>query len=79
MGISLDGTCIGDVVIEDNVINISQIMSNRCPNCGNDITPEMKFCGECGTKLKCGNGKVCGKTIQKDFALCPYCGTKVQM
>jgi hypothetical protein len=22
-----------------------------CPNCGAEITPEMKFCSECGTKL----------------------------
>jgi hypothetical protein len=25
-----------------------------CPNCGAEITPEMKFCSECGTKLDQG-------------------------
>ncbi|MFQ6072521.1 MAG: zinc ribbon domain-containing protein [Methanosarcinales archaeon] len=48
----INGTCIGDVVIEGNVINRSQILSNKCPNCKNEITPDMKFCSECGYKLK---------------------------
>jgi pSer/pThr/pTyr-binding forkhead associated (FHA) protein len=25
-----------------------------CPNCGAEVTPEMKFCSECGTKLDQG-------------------------
>ncbi len=25
-----------------------------CPNCGAEVTPQMKFCGECGTKLNQG-------------------------
>ncbi len=24
---------------------------NRCPECGSEVTPEMKFCVECGTRL----------------------------
>lgn len=24
---------------------------NRCPQCGSEVTPEMKFCAECGTRL----------------------------
>ncbi|MBA3472467.1 MAG: FHA domain-containing protein [Rubrobacter sp.] len=24
---------------------------NRCPECGSEVTPEMKFCAECGTRL----------------------------
>jgi pSer/pThr/pTyr-binding forkhead associated (FHA) protein len=24
---------------------------NRCPNCGSEVTPQMKFCAECGTRL----------------------------
>ena len=25
-----------------------------CPNCGAEVTPEMKYCGECGTRLDQG-------------------------
>ena len=25
-----------------------------CPNCGAEVTPRMKYCGECGTKLDRG-------------------------
>lgn len=24
---------------------------NRCPECGSEVTPGMKFCAECGTRL----------------------------
>lgn len=24
---------------------------NRCPECGSEVTPKMKFCAECGTRL----------------------------
>jgi hypothetical protein len=24
---------------------------NRCPECGSEVTPQMKFCSECGTQL----------------------------
>jgi hypothetical protein len=24
---------------------------NRCPECGSEVTPEMKFCAECGIRL----------------------------
>ena len=24
---------------------------NRCPECGSEVTPQMKFCAECGTRL----------------------------
>ncbi len=24
---------------------------NRCPECGSEVTPRMKFCAECGTRL----------------------------
>lgn len=24
---------------------------NRCPECGSEVTPQMKFCAECGTQL----------------------------
>ena len=24
---------------------------NRCPECGSEVTPQMRFCAECGTRL----------------------------
>ena len=27
------------------------VKENKCPSCGNDIEPSMKFCSECGYKL----------------------------
>jgi pSer/pThr/pTyr-binding forkhead associated (FHA) protein len=33
-------------------------MSEVCPNCGAEVTPRMKFCGECGTKLDRGQSTV---------------------
>ena len=30
----------------------------RCPNCGAEIKPGMKFCAECGTKLDIGQSTV---------------------
>src|SRR5919205_2701563 len=27
---------------------------NLCPNCGAEVSPRMKFCGECGTRLDYG-------------------------
>ena len=31
---------------------------NRCPECGSEVTSEMKFCAECGTKLDIGQSTV---------------------
>jgi pSer/pThr/pTyr-binding forkhead associated (FHA) protein len=30
----------------------------KCPNCGAEVTPQMKFCAECGTKLDPGQSTV---------------------
>ncbi len=30
----------------------------KCPNCGAEVTPQMKFCAECGTKLDRGQSTV---------------------
>lgn len=31
---------------------------SACPNCGAEVTPTMKFCAECGTKLDQGHSTV---------------------
>ena len=33
-------------------------MTEVCPNCGAEVTPQMKYCGECGTKLDRGQSTV---------------------
>ena len=46
----------------------------RCPSCGFDNPPEMKFCGQCGTTLspRCSR---CGFENPAGFAFCGQCGT----
>ncbi len=47
-----------------------------CPNCGEEISEGMKFCGMCGTPLvlnkKCIN---CGMEMPIRMKFCPECGT----
>lgn len=31
---------------------------NHCPECGSEVTPLMKFCGECGTRLSQGQSTI---------------------
>jgi len=47
----------------------------QCPNCGELIEKEYKFCPHCRTKLKniCSS---CGREVSPDFTLCPFCGAK---
>ena len=51
----------------------------RCENCGHSLSPEAKFCMECGTpvvrKLLCVN---CGKELEKEAKFCMECGTPVK-
>jgi len=46
-----------------------------CPNCGNPVSPDAKFCPECGQALKdaCAN---CGAELAPGAKFCPECGTK---
>lgn len=47
-----------------------------CPQCGKVLSPNAKFCLECGFALvkKCSN---CGADIPDGTKFCPQCGTKV--
>lgn len=48
-----------------------------CPNCGASVTPEAKFCPECGQPLSkerfCTE---CGSKMKADAKFCPECGAK---
>ena len=39
----------------------------KCPNCGNILPPNAKFCLECGTKIE---------QISSNEMICPHCGKK---
>lgn len=48
----------------------------KCPQCGTSVSPNAKFCPECGGKLervcpKCGNG------LAENMKFCPECGEKL--
>ncbi len=49
----------------------------KCSNCGSDIPPGFKFCGNCGTKLapQCPG---CGAEVPEGFKFCGQCGTPLQ-
>lgn len=48
-----------------------------CPECGADLNPKAKFCGECGTPVKAKKFCIeCGTTLEGAVKFCPACGTK---
>ncbi|MCS6847047.1 MAG: DUF2791 family P-loop domain-containing protein [Anaerolineae bacterium] len=49
----------------------------KCPNCGFDGPPEMRFCGMCGTRLArmC---PTCGFANPPNYRYCGNCGTRLQ-
>ena len=52
----------------------------KCLNCGAELTPDQKFCTNCGTqnvkKTFCSN---CGIEISAEQKFCPQCGTVVNI
>ena len=48
-----------------------------CANCGRALSPNARFCSDCGTKVEvkrfCHN---CGVELDADARFCPTCGTK---
>jgi predicted RNA-binding Zn-ribbon protein involved in translation (DUF1610 family) len=46
----------------------------QCPNCGNPLNPNAKFCTKCGTPLKCPN---CGNPLRPNVKFCTKCGTPI--
>lgn len=63
--------------------------ANVCPNCGNQLDPDVNFCPKCGAsrtpvptqtqaapaqpKIVCPN---CGAELESDEAFCPNCGQR---
>lgn len=56
--------------------NNSVIRFQTCPECGDQISDDFKFCPNCTTSLtkKC----ICGNRIQVSWKCCPYCGRKFE-
>ena len=63
---------------ETLIISVKGIIMMKCPKCGEEISPNAKFCKYCGTKAKqalyCEN---CGAELADDSVFCPECGQKV--
>jgi hypothetical protein len=44
----------------------------RCPECGNSLSEEFKYCPNCKTPLK--HKCSCGKEVLENWKCCPHCG-----
>jgi len=50
-----------------------------CPKCEKPLPANVKFCPECGEKIKVTElCKSCGKKLPSNTKFCPECGTKVE-
>jgi len=49
----------------------------RCPQCGHENAAEMKFCGECGTRLA-ALCRECGARNAPAQKFCGECGARLQ-
>ena len=51
----------------------------KCPECGNLITPSVRFCGRCGSRVNVvspgKNCPKCGKSLAATASFCMYCGS----
>ena len=78
--------------VNEAVTQQQENQTAKCPNCGNILPPNAKFCLECGTKIEqitqneiicpaCGNktpkGKFCIECGQPLINRCPNCGTEI--
>lgn len=83
------GAAMNDLNNPNAIREKSQASGNKCPKCGHENAPGVKFCSECGTKLgstsqdeiicpRCGkrtkNGKFCNECGAPLIAKCPKCG-----
>ena len=58
-----------------------------CPNCGCEVSDEVMFCGECGTKIRTVEAaddehivcSRCGALNDKDMRFCTSCGQKLEV
>ncbi len=51
--------------------------TNKCPKCKTPITPDLKFCPKCGTKLIVTCSK-CNVDYPIGTKFCPKCGEKLK-
>ncbi len=64
MGSQVSGIFAGMAPQNQQTSSDAQIL---CPNCGNKLPSNAKFCLECGSKIE---------TLQADVIICPSCGKK---
>jgi hypothetical protein len=48
-----------------------------CPDCGAGVSPDARFCLECGTELASSGCPDCGAELDGNEAFCPQCGTAI--
>jgi hypothetical protein len=48
----------------------------KCPGCGNPVSPGHSFCPYCGKNLK-PTCPACGKTVDQSWKACPACGATI--
>ncbi len=50
--------------------------TEKCPSCGNGVTPGFVYCPGCGANLKpvCPG---CQKPVERSWKVCPACGTNL--
>ena len=66
----------------NNKVTLQTLDKAKCPNCHVSISPDVKFCGNCGTvntlfQMQSVQGKecnLCHQSIQADAKFCPSCG-----
>ncbi|MGB8952083.1 MAG: zinc ribbon domain-containing protein [Candidatus Aminicenantales bacterium] len=53
-----------------------EILSEKCPSCGNNVTAGFTYCPNCGARLKpvCPG---CQKPMDRSWKVCPSCGTRM--
>ncbi len=57
---------------------------SNCPNCGNEVKLNDKWCTKCGVKLELAAEEIlcckqCGNKLKNGDAFCPQCGTKIEL
>lgn len=57
-------------------MNTANHIERKCPQCGALVSPNAKFCPECGGKLERVCPK-CGNNLAENMKFCPECGEKL--
>lgn len=77
-GKSSEETRNSDKADNDQLSQDSLMQKHICPNCSTSFDKPLKFCGECGSKMKpeyvCGK---CGQKFDRQLKFCGECGSKM--